>query len=549
MTDDLRQTAPVAAVPPPHRALRRILLWSGVIFLVLATAALVTADVMLRRAGPILQAKVVETLSTRFDSRVELKSFQVSLVRGFEVYGTGLSLYPNRLAMDRPFLQVDRFSFHVFGWRQLFRTPIFINRVQVSGLSIDLPPKQQRSDLPHVSAQPTPGVDLSHSGIKVLVGEILVDHADLTIENGKPGKLPLDFVINRLQLTSVGSGRPLKFHAILINPKPAGDIDSTGDFGPFNADSPGDTPVDGTYSFSHADLSTFKGIAGILASTGSYSGQLDQIVVSGETTTPDFRLTIANHSVPLNTKFHAIVDGTNGDTYLQPVDAWLAKTHIIAQGKVVRRAGAPGRDIQLAVTVGPGRIEDLLQLAVKTDPPLMNGQVQMKMAFDLPPGPQSVTSKLHLDGSFAIDDVHFANDKFQHDVDQLSLRGQGKAGAARQEQTAMKAGNTDGGTAADIASTMQGNFIFAGDKLTVSALNYQVPGAQIALTGVYSLDGEVFDFRGNARLDAHVSQMVTGWKSLLLKPADRFFAKNGAGTEVPITITGTRSDPKIGVKF
>jgi hypothetical protein len=46
-----------------------------------------------------------------------------------------------------------------------------------------------------------------------------------------------------------------------------------------------------------------------------------------------------------------------------------------------------------------------------------------------------------------------------------------------------------------------------------------------------------------------VSQMVTGWKSLLLKPVDPFFAKNGAGTEVPIQVTGTRSEPHFGLDF
>jgi hypothetical protein len=43
--------------------------------------------------------------------------------------------------------------------------------------------------------------------------------------------------------------------------------------------------------------------------------------------------------------------------------------------------------------------------------------------------------------------------------------------------------------------------------------------------------------------------MVTGWKSLLLKPVDPFFAKDGAGTEVPISITGTRSNLHFGVDF
>jgi hypothetical protein len=551
VNEQSQETTSPNATPahPQHRTLRRVFLWLCSIAAVLVIGFLVAGDILLHRAGPILKEKVVETLSTRFDSRVELDGFHVSLVKGFEVYGTGLKLYPNHLAMTEPLLQVERFSFHAYGWRQLFATPMVINRVQVSGLSIHMPPKSQRPGLPRLSGPAASAVDKSHSGIKILVGEILIDQADLVIENGKPGKVPLDFVIHQLDLHTVGQGRPMKFHATLVNPKPIGNIDSSGDFGPFDAESPGDTPIDGQYDFSHADLSTLHGIGGTLSSTGSYSGLLNRIEVNGQTSTPDFRLDTANRPVPFNTKFHAIVDGTNGDTHLDPVDAYLAQTHILAQGDVIRDPKVPGHDIHLNVTVGPGRIQDLLQLAVKTDPPLMTGQVQLHTSFDLPPGPDRITTKLQLKGSFAILDVHFNNDKFQSGVDQLSLRGQGKAGEANRERNAMKSGNTGGGTAADVASTMQGDFTFGGDKLTIPIVNYQVPGAKIAVSGDYSLDGQVFDFHGTARLDAHVSQLVTGWKSILLKPVDPYFAKHGAGTEVPIQVTGTRSDPKIGLDF
>jgi hypothetical protein len=43
--------------------------------------------------------------------------------------------------------------------------------------------------------------------------------------------------------------------------------------------------------------------------------------------------------------------------------------------------------------------------------------------------------------------------------------------------------------------------------------------------------------------------MTTGWKSVLLKPADRFFSKNGAGTEVPFSVSGTREEPHFGLDF
>ena len=78
-------------------------------------------------------------------------------------------------------------------------------------------------------------------------------------------------------------------------------------------------------------------------------------------------------------------------------------------------------------------------------------------------------------------------------------------------------------------------------------LKYAVQGALIQLKGTYGVEGGALDFDGTAQLQATVSEMVGGWKGLLLKPADRFFKKDGAGTEVAIRIDGTREEPKFEV--
>jgi hypothetical protein len=70
-----------------------------------------------------------------------------------------------------------------------------------------------------------------------------------------------------------------------------------------------------------------------------------------------------------------------------------------------------------------------------------------------------------------------------------------------------------------------------------------------SISGTYSLDGNQFEFHGKARMDAKLSHMVTGWKSILLKPIDPFFSKGGAGTEVPVKVTGTKSAPHFGLDF
>lgn len=525
-------------------------MWVAVAVGILIIATLIAGDIFLHRIGPTLKSKVVATLSSHFDSRVELQQFHVSLFRGFEVSGTGLKLYPNHLQMKDPLIQVERFSFRLVGWKQLVQTPDFLPKVTVKGLIIHLPPKSERRQLHSLTAgsSGSGGGPVAGPADQVTVGELVIDQAQLIFDKEQPGKAPLTFIIHKLVLHSVAAGQPMQFHAVLVNPKPLGNIDSTGHFGPFDAQNPADTPVDGQYSFTHADLSTIRGIGGMLSSQGHYSGQLNNIVVDGTTNTPNFELSGADHPMPLRTTFHAIVNGANGDTQLQPVDAWLEKTHIVASGQIVRAPDGHGRDIQLNFSVDNGRIEDLLQLAEKAQP-LMNGEIQVQGRMDLPPGHETVLDKLQLQGTFALDDVHFNSPKVQSKVDELSLRGEGHADQAKKEADALKAGNLQAATAANVASQMKGRFTFDNKVISLPALDYHVPGANVELSGSYSLSTEAINFTGVARLQAHVSQMVTGWKSWLLKPVDPFFAKNGAGTQVPISITGTRAHPNIGLAF
>jgi len=49
-------------------------------------------------------------------------------------------------------------------------------------------------------------------------------------------------------------------------------------------------------------------------------------------------------------------------------------------------------------------------------------------------------------------------------------------------------------------------------------------------------------------MQASMSQAVGGFKSIFLKPFDRLFRGKGAGTVLPIQITGTRTQPKMGVQ-
>jgi hypothetical protein len=524
--------------PKPRR---RRWLWVAGFLAVLALAVVVAGyyfegPYFVSYAQSILRARVIETLSARFKTKVELAELDVWLADGLNVSGKGLNVFgPTDPNPSEPGIQalisVDEFRFHT-GVLSLFRSPMRVDAVYVKGMVLNIPPKEDQGRLSEMGDE---------SGRKMMkkasifVDKFVCDDTELLINTSKPGKEPLVFRIGHLDMKEIGPGQPLRFEATLVNPKPIGNIKSAGTFGPFREDSPRETPVAGDYTFTDADLGTLRGIKGILSSTGKYDGTLGKIEVSGATDTPDFRLDISGHPLALHTDFHAIVDGTDGDTYLDPVKARFLHSSLTANGKVIRVRNPAGLDIELNVVVNRARIEDLLQLAVKTEPPVISGPVEVKTKMSLMPGPKDVANRLKLDGNFRISAGVFSSQKIQDRIDSLSLRSRGEPQQAKEHAEV------------SIPSEMNGTFRLDAGMFTFPVLQFAVPGTQADVAGQYSMDGETFDFHGKLRLDAKLSQMVTGWKSILLKAADPFFSKHGAGTEVPFKVTGTRSEPRFGL--
>ncbi len=498
-----------------------LLLSAGVLVLVVA--------VVIERAAPILKGRVIETLSARFDSRVELDRLDVSVLRGLEISGGGLRIFPPddiaAAGATAPLIAVRAFEFHT-GYRGLFLKPMRVESVRVTGMEVRVPPREVRAQ----EVRPAE----KRGKIKIVAGEIVCDDSVLVIETAKAGKEPKRFPLRHIVLREVGGEVPWRYDATLVNAIPKGDIHAEGTFGPWVSESPGDSAVNGSYTFDHADLNTIKGIGGMLSSTGKFGGHLDRIEVTGRADVPNFSLDTANQPVPLRTTFHAIVDGMTGDTYLQPVEARLGRTNFTCSGSVVNQKGV-GHTIDLDIHVPEGRLEDFLMLSVKTRPVVLTGHVGMKTKLHIGPGKRSVTQKLELRGGFTLKEIHFTNAKVQDKVDMLSLRAQGYAAEAKPG-------------APDVASKMNGTFAMGGGKLTFSDLDFRMPGASVGLTGVYSLDGEQFDFSGKVRTKAKLSQMVSSWwKQVLIYPANQIFAKNGAGAEIPVKISGTNGEPKFGL--
>jgi uncharacterized protein involved in outer membrane biogenesis len=426
--------------------------------------------------------------------------------------------------MQLPLISIERVAADAGIW-DLLRRPLHIHQARLQKLEIHVPPRRGGQPL-H-----TPGG--RGRALSFVIDEVIANGTTLEILPKNPDKEPLELDIRELNLKDAGTEQPMTFRAALTNAKPPGEIHSTGKFGPWQFDDPALSPVQGAYTFQNARLSVFHGIAGTLSSEGSYQGVLDHIAVRGSTDTPDFTVRVSGNPVHLTTQFQAVVDGMNGDTYLDPVNGRFGRSSLTARGVVVGNRGVHGKIVKLDVQFGEGRLEDLLRLGVKGGEPPMSGAVSFRTQLMLPPGPVQIPEKLYLDGRFTVDQARFSQMKVQERVDQLSRRGRGQT--------------TDGSGQGDVASGFRGRFTLNDGVMTFEKLSFEVPGVEISLSGTYGLLDERLDMHGTARLDAELSQMTTGFKSFLLKAFDPLFSRNGAGALLPIKIQGTRSSPSFGL--
>ena len=408
----------------------------------------------------------------------------------------------------------------------LLHIPARIHSVTIEGLQLNIPPRTG------ARGAPGPGNFMQRSR-RVRFDKIRADGTVLKILPRDPQKAPHEFDIGKLRLSSTGSAGALAFRARLSNPSPPGEITSSGIFGPWNVEKPSLTAVSGTYVFENANLGVFNGIAGMLSSEGKYQGVLEKIEVEGVTDTPGFEVTRAGNPVHLATTFSATVDGTDGDTYLHPVVSRFGKTTLVAQGKIERTQGKPGRTVTLDVSVDQGRIEDLLLLTVKGQPP-MTGPIDLKTNFVVTPGRKNILDRLGLDSSFVMNAMHFTNEAAQQRVDNMSARSEGRPQDVKNPQEATSAD--------DVSAKVAGQFRLKEGTLNLDAVQFQIPGAQMQITGTYALASENLDLHGKLEMQAALSHTMTGVKSVLLRIADPFFSKDGH-TELPVKVTGSAGHP------
>jgi uncharacterized protein involved in outer membrane biogenesis len=507
---------------------RKYLVW------LLATAATVVALLFgiaayALRSGA-LKPRVISALSDALNCDVSLDSLDVQLVPVIRVTGTNLSVRLRDRPGLPPFVAAERFTFNL-GLLSVLRR--HIETIHMEGLVFNVPPRWSRSML---TADDSTGPATAPIAGRPLyrVDHVVANDARLHFVRSDPQKLPLEFAIHHLEMFDVGTDVAMHFTSRVTNPMPEGLVNSTGTFGPWNRVDPTETALAGNFTLADGNLATLNGIAGMTSATGVYRGVLADIRVEGTSQTPDFSLDLGGKPMPVSTKFIVTVDGTNGTTRFDRIEAQLVDTPVLVTGIITNLPGPKNVDVTLAVRVDKGRIEDLLKLAIDAPQPVLTGQISMTATVLLPPGPTKARERARVMGSFGVGGGRFTGKDLQAQLVELSRRGQGKD---KDEMVSR------------IATNVTGQFSVAGGVASFSQISFVVPGAAIALKGEYTMGSELVNFTGTARLDASLSQAVGGFKSIFIKPFNPLFRKNGAGAVLPIEITGTRDQPKFKVKL
>jgi AsmA-like C-terminal region len=497
---------PIQRVPPSHSRQLIVVIMGGL-------TVIVVAGVLYHRLWPFTSKSVIEDLAEASDSAVTVRSFHGTY---FPVPGCVLDGVQFRHGGGKSILMsVDRFIIKGSFLGILRR---HVPRIIAVGTLIVIPPFGSKVSF-----------NTRHS--RIVVDHLQANGSIVEFTSRDPRKRPFRFDVHEALLSDVRWGAPIRYELKLHNPEPPGELSVGGKFGSWTTGHPEQTPISGTYSFDHADLGVYGGIAGELTSKGKFEGSLQHINISGTTDIPDFEVKSGGHKVRLQARFDAFVDATQGDTFLQRVEAHLGQTTVLAQGSIANSKGGKGKWTQLRLSTRRGRIEDILGLSVEAAHSPVSGEAWLQARAEIPPGDQPFLEKLGLHGEFGIDEGSFSEPKTQRNVDELSA---GARGENKQDPETVLTG-------------LQGRVDLRGGVAQFRNLSFGMPGVKARMLGAYNIINHKINLHGRMRVDSKISKTSSGFKAAILKVIDPFFKKKKQGEIVPVHIEGTYEHPQFGL--
>src|SRR5688572_27031740 len=360
----------------------RILLWLALIGSVGAILILGVLSVPI--SSDRLKEGVIALLTEELESEVTIETLEGRVFPRVAISGTGVVIRHKGRTDVPPLIIIEGFEIRG-SLRDLTQSPRRVGEVRLRGLKVNIPPGDDGPDeVKEEKSEAETRAEIRRLQ-RVIIERFEAPDTVITLIPKRAGKQPKVFTVHHLVMDSLGVSQAIPYIATLTNPIPKGEIETSGTFGPWNVAHPARTPITGKYVFENADLGTIEGLSGLLSSTGEFRGPVNRIQVQGTTDTPKFQVDAGGQAVPLKTRFTAIVDGSDGDTYLKQVDASFLDTSMTAQGAVIGLEGVKGRRIEVDVNMEKGRIEDLLRLAVQSDKPILLGAARLKAKLVIPP--------------------------------------------------------------------------------------------------------------------------------------------------------------------
>lgn len=408
-------------------------------------------------------------------------------------------------------------------WGMLLFHPHVLYQIRLAGLHVQIP----------AAGTSARGMDFDNGVVdtsqsKLRIETICADGAVLDFL--RKGDSPIRFQFSALQVHDLQAGQPMNFALRVVTPGPEGTVRASGAIGPFRTTSYGTTPLAGTYEVKSADLSRLQGLAGHAQGGGRFSGTFSRIEVDGTAAIPDFRAGDA-HTVRLDSQYRLAVSGSNGDVQIESARVKTGESVIAANGTI---AGSPRRT-NIAFSSQGAKVQDLLRM-VETAEPEMTGTVNLNADAAFMAGPEPFLERLQLKGQAAVTGLRFVDAKKQESMDAFSARV--RKGPGEDPKAA--------GDPATVTLTARSETHFDHGMAYFPDIQAYLPGATARLSGTLNLLNTKVHLAGRVALEKGISHAATGWKAVMLKPLSPFFKKKNAGAVVPIGVTGTAGNPKVG---
>lgn len=360
-----------------------------------------------------------------------------------------------------------------------------------------------------------------------VVDRLVADDAVLEIPRHS-SEGPLRFVFHQFEVTNLQGPGQSSFAAELENPLPHGMLKVSGYFGPWNNSAPTHTALDGTYDLDQADLGVFHSIGGLVSSKGRFSGTFDNLIVQGETSTPQLTVTSTHHGLPLQTDFVAKVNGAAGDVILPRVKAQFGKDELDLHGSIARDKGGK-RVANFEIQCNRGRIEDTFYPFIHSPKAALAGDVKFHMHVTIPAGKEKFDEKIGLDSTFEIQRARFTHEKTQVELSKI-------AEAPNQNRPDPT-----------IPASIQGQVSVENGVARFSDLTLQDQSAGAKLHGTFGLVSQRVNMHGELKTATSLTKTTHGIKAVFAKVIEPFFKKRPHETVVPVKIGGTYSDPQFGL--